>query len=183
MPTRCGLRRSASLFGGALRARRETLALGTTSTRLGAVHVAASSRGVVAVSLPGEEPRQFRLRVLRETQGATLVEERTPVVDRALRQISQYFTGRRRRFRVPIDLRVGPFAKRVLRALDRVPFGATVTYGSLARSIASPRAARAVGAALSRNPVPIVLGCHRVVASDGGIGGFGGALGALEMKR
>lgn len=159
------------------------VALGSEPTRLGSVHVAVTSRGVLAVSLPGERLATFRARVEEWAAPARLSARRTPLLDRALRQIREYFQSRRTKFDLPLDVRVPPFQQRVLRVLARVPFGATVAYGSLAKAMGAPRAARAVGAALARNPVPIVLGCHRVLAHDGSIGGFAGALADVETKR
>ena len=99
---------------------------------------------------------------------------------RARREILEYLRGRRRAFAVPLDLAaVPPFSRRILLAARRIPYGATVTYGQLARHALSPRAARAVGQAMARNPVPLLVPCHRVVAS-GGLGGFSGG---LVLKR
>ena len=91
-------------------------------------------------------------------------------------EIDEYFRGRRRRFTMPVDLSAvhAPFPRKVYETLRRdVGFGETVTYGELAEMAGRPGAARAVGNAMSRNPVPIVVPCHRVVASGGKIGGYG----------
>lgn len=97
-----------------------------------------------------------------------------------LRALEAYFAG----VPIPSDLslapEVTPFQRAVLQALARVPFGETRSYGELAREIGRPRASRAVGMALGRNPVPIVLPCHRVVGADGRLTGFGGG---VERKR
>ncbi|HET7045776.1 MAG TPA: methylated-DNA--[protein]-cysteine S-methyltransferase [Gaiellaceae bacterium] len=98
----------------------------------------------------------------------------------ARRQLDEYFAGERRVFDLPVDLRVPAFQRDVLRELARVPFGALATYGELARRIGKPRAARAVGGALNRNPVPIVLPCHRVVGARGALVGYAGG---LDRKR
>ncbi|WFB10112.1 methylated-DNA--[protein]-cysteine S-methyltransferase [Streptomyces sp. LX-29] len=100
----------------------------------------------------------------------------------AIRQLTAYFSGKARTFTVPLDwsLTTG-FNRRVLRALAaHVPYGTVVGYQDLADRIAEPGAARAVGMAMGGNPLPVVVPCHRVVESDGGIGGFGGG---LETKR
>ena len=95
-------------------------------------------------------------------------------------RIIEYLSGRRRRFSVPVDLSaVPPFHAKVLRAAGRIPRGRTVTYGELAAAVGRPRGARAVGQAMARNPVPLVVPCHRVVGS-GGLGGYGGG---LALKR
>lgn len=99
----------------------------------------------------------------------------------AARQISEYVRGERRSFDVALDLEEGsPFRRRVLEELARVPYGETVSYGELAERCGRPGAARAVGNAVGRNPVPVVLPCHRVVRSDGTPGEYGGG---RERKR
>jgi len=92
-------------------------------------------------------------------------------------QLERYFAGEPVRFRVPLDLRAGtPFQQKVWCALQRIPHGQTRSYAWVARQIGSPRAARAVGAACGANPVPVIVPCHRVIASDGALGGFSGGL-------
>ena len=98
-----------------------------------------------------------------------------------LAEIAEYLAGERREFSVPMDgAGLSPFTRRVLEACAQVPYGETVCYGEIARRIGKPRGARAVGQALGRNPVPLIVPCHRVVASGGGLGGFGGG---VELKR
>jgi O-6-methylguanine DNA methyltransferase len=98
-------------------------------------------------------------------------------VDRARRQLDEYFEGERHEFALDVDLRAtAPFARLVLTELARVPYGETTTYGTLAGRVGAPRAARAVGTVMNRNPIPIVLPCHRVVGSTGKLVGYGGGL-------
>ena len=102
-------------------------------------------------------------------------------LDDPRRQLEEYFEGGRDVFDLPADLTGVPaFQTHVLEELARVPYGQVTTYGALARTIGNPRAARAVGGALNRNPVPIVLPCHRVVGSTGSLVGYGGG---LDRKR
>ncbi len=103
----------------------------------------------------------------------------TPVVREAASQLEEYFAGERTVFDVPIELDGTEFQKQVWAELSRIPYGQTITYGDLARRVARPRAPRAVGQANGRNPVPVIVPCHRVVAGDG-IGGYGGG---LPLKR
>jgi methylated-DNA-[protein]-cysteine S-methyltransferase len=99
----------------------------------------------------------------------------------AEREIIEYLAGRRREFTVPVDMaNVPPFHEKVLRACRRIPYGKTLTYAELAGRAGSPRAARAVGQAMARNPLALVVPCHRVVATGGGLGGYGGG---LDLKR
>jgi methylated-DNA-[protein]-cysteine S-methyltransferase len=96
---------------------------------------------------------------------------------RAAVELSAYFEGERVAFTSPIDLQaVTPFRRRVLRRVAQVPYGEVVSYGQVAQSVGSPGAARAVGQAMAANPVPILVPCHRVIGSGGGLTGFGGGL-------
>ncbi|NLX22714.1 MAG: methylated-DNA--[protein]-cysteine S-methyltransferase [Phycisphaerae bacterium] len=107
-----------------------------------------------------------------------------PILFPALReQLRAYFAGQRVRFDVKLDLdALTPFQRSVLRACARIRYGATMTYGQLADRVGHPGAARAVGGALARNPVPLVIPCHRVVAADGSLGGFSAEQG-VALKR
>jgi O-6-methylguanine DNA methyltransferase len=95
-------------------------------------------------------------------------------------QLAEYFAGHRRSFDLPLDLRGTPFQLRAWTALCEIPFGTTQSYAEQARAIGSPRAFRAVGSANGANPVPIVVPCHRVVASGGSLGGYSAG---LPIKR
>ncbi|MDH4204435.1 MAG: methylated-DNA--[protein]-cysteine S-methyltransferase [Desulfobacteraceae bacterium] len=94
----------------------------------------------------------------------------------ALRQLEAYFAGKLKTFSLSLCLNVSPFQKKVLTALRRVPYGETVSYGELAKNIGNPKASRAVGQANARNPIPIVIPCHRVIGSSGKLTGFGGGI-------
>ena len=98
----------------------------------------------------------------------------------AVRQLDEYFAGERREFALPVSLDGTPFERAVWSRLLAIPYGATVTYGELARAIGQPEEFRAVGAAVGRTPVPIVVPCHRVIGSDGSLTGYGGG---LDRKR
>jgi methylated-DNA-[protein]-cysteine S-methyltransferase len=140
--------------------------------RLGRVEVAATASGVCAIALPQWNDHDLRLGPWEE---AGFRAERTPdaVVRQALSELRAYADGSSTTFDVALALRHLPaFTTRVLRALLAVPAGEVTTYGRLAAKAGSPGASRAVGGAVGRNPIPIIVPCHRVVASDG-IGGFG----------
>jgi methylated-DNA-[protein]-cysteine S-methyltransferase len=96
------------------------------------------------------------------------------------RQLGDYFAGRRTEFSLPLGLAGTPFQRRVWAALQEIPYGETISYGELAQQIGRPTAARAVGLANGRNPISIVVPCHRVVGSDGSLTGYGGG---LERKQ
>ena len=112
------------------------------------------------------------------------VPEADPVAGRLLaeaaRQLEEYFAGRRRHFDLPLDVTGTEFQRRVWKAVSEIPYGQTMTYAQLAAHIGSPRAFRAVGAANGANPVSILVPCHRVVASGGGLGGYSGG---LDLKK
>ncbi len=105
----------------------------------------------------------------------------TPALAFARSQLEDYFAGRRQVFTLPLHPLGTPFQLAVWRELARIPYGATISYGELARRIERPLAVRAVGAANGRNPLPIVLPCHRVIGSDGSLTGFGGGLPAKRF--
>ena len=100
----------------------------------------------------------------------------TPVIRQAERQLAEYFRGERQRFDVPLAPVGTPFQREVWTTLAGIPYGQTISYAQLAQRVAKPTAMRAVGAANGRNPLPIVLPCHRVIGADGSLTGFGGGL-------
>jgi methylated-DNA-[protein]-cysteine S-methyltransferase len=99
-----------------------------------------------------------------------------PVLVEAQRQLEEYFAGARRRFELPLAPLGTPFQQRVWRALQDIPYGATTSYGEIAQRMDSPQASRAVGAANGRNPIGIVVPCHRVIGSQGQLTGYAGGL-------
>lgn len=103
-----------------------------------------------------------------------------PVLEETVRQLTEYFLGERREFSVPLDLHGTPFQLRVWNALLAIPYGETRSYADLARTVGSPKAVRAIGRANGTNPVAIIVPCHRVIASNGTLCGYGGG---LEIKR
>lgn len=106
--------------------------------------------------------------------------EGTEIVDRAARQLSNYFAGKQREFQIPLAPRGTEFQQSVWRALQSIPYGQITSYGEIARQIGLPRASRAVGAANGANPIPIVIPCHRVIGASGTLTGYGGGLDIKE---
>lgn len=98
----------------------------------------------------------------------------------AREQLTEYFAGERKEFDLQLSLTGTEFQLLVLEELKRIPYGATTSYGDIAQRIGRPKAVRAVGAANGRNPIPIIVPCHRVIGSGGDLTGFGGGLGAKE---
>lgn len=97
-------------------------------------------------------------------------------VGEAIRQLREYFAGRRTGFDLPLAPEGTPFQRAVWRQVQEIPYGGTISYGELARRVGNPKASRAVGSANGANPIPIVIPCHRVIGADGKLGGFGGGL-------
>ena len=97
-----------------------------------------------------------------------------------MRQLDEYFSGARREFDLPLRLDGTEFQVKVLKELGKIPYGETTSYGAIAKRIGHPRAVRAVGAANGRNPIPIIVPCHRVVGKSGDLTGFGGGLETKE---
>ena len=142
---------------------------------LGAMRVATTERGLAYVQLPHASGRGFA-GWLRSQAPDARVEEAFAPNRRAVGQILQYLEGKRREFELELDPRGTPFQLRVWQELLRIPYGETRSYGDIARRIRKPRAVRAVGAANGSNPISLVIPCHRVIASDGSLGGYGGGL-------
>jgi methylated-DNA-[protein]-cysteine S-methyltransferase len=153
----------------------------------GPVHVAVSERGVVA--LDTLSPGDAFVAALERRFHAEIDTGSSPLLERAVRQLEEYLRGERRAFTLRVDLADRPAWDRlVLDAVRQIPWGETRSYGMLARHVDRPGAARAVGGAVGRSPIGIVVPCHRVIAGDGTLGGYGGdGLGSyergLELKQ
>jgi len=147
------------------------LATAEGRTQWGWVRVWGSSHGAVRVEGPQpQRPGPVSQRRPAPTQGLVWAWL-------AVGQIAEYLAGERRVFALQLDWRgISDFGRRVLQACQQIPYGQTETYGGLAKIIGSPGAARAVGQALGHNRLPLVVPCHRVIAADGSLGGFGGGL-------
>jgi methylated-DNA-[protein]-cysteine S-methyltransferase len=157
---------------------------GWAETRLGRLLVATTPRGVCAIELGSigddtESLARLRAFMLRRMSCPEWVADQGAVGEAAL-QLEEYARGERRRFELPLDLFGTDFERQVWRELRSIPFGATRTYGEVARALGAPGASRAVGRASGMNPLPLVVPCHRVLAAGGKLGGFSAGLG---MKR
>jgi methylated-DNA-[protein]-cysteine S-methyltransferase len=143
-------------------------------TQIGPLLLAVTERGLCRISFDPEPDRETE--TLARTFGVRVL--RAPrELDPVRRELDEYFEGRRRDFDLPIDLRGREgFSRDILERLAKVPYGEVTTYKSLAVEAGNPRAARAVGTIMNRNPIPIVLPCHRVVGSNGSLVGYGGGL-------
>jgi methylated-DNA-[protein]-cysteine S-methyltransferase len=144
----------------------------TMKSPLGTLTLVGSARGLAAV-LWEDEP-------LPEPGSAT-EDRHHPLLLQAQQQLEEYFTGKRRSFTVQLDPNGTEFQNKVWNALRTIPFGETRSYGQIADQIGSRKAVRAVGAANGRNPIPIIVPCHRVIGADGTLTGFAGGL-ALKAR-
>lgn len=151
-------------------------------TFLGDVCLAATEKGLCAVTVGNRKGRRWETRLRGMFPGESLARDRRRLAPYR-RELEEYLAGKRIRFTTPLDLRAvqGPFHRKVLRKLKELPHGRVISYGELAARAGSPRAARAVGAAMAGNPLPIVIPCHRVVAAAGRLGGF--SSGISQKKR
>ena len=166
----------------AARARREglaTVAYDTVDSPVGPLWMAIGPKGVAGVHF-GNEPSEGELRRLVRLYGPGILPDRRATAPLA-RELDEYFEGKRHDFDLDVDLAgLTPFHVRVLRALRRIPYGSLTTYMRLAKQAGNAKAPRATGRAVGANPIPIVVPCHRVIASDGSLGGYGGG---LDAKR
>lgn len=143
-------------------------------TRLGTFTIVAHDGHVVKIHMPGSRD-DWRAEIARWFPDEAPVQVEDPVLDIARQQIQEYADGRRRHFELPFKPMGTPFQDQVWAALRAIPYGETRSYGDLAAAIGRPGAARAVGQANARNPLPLLQPCHRVLGSDGGLGGWMGA--------
>jgi O-6-methylguanine DNA methyltransferase len=162
----------------------ETLATTKIDSAIGPLFLAASGKGLVALEfdarLPGQQSIRPNPRDLREERKDFKFEDSADELWPYVSELEGYFAGKRREFTFPIDLRGTDFQLACWRALLAIPYGETRTYADIARAVGKPNAFRAVGMANNRNPVAIVVPCHRVIASDGTLCGYGGG---LDVKR
>ena len=166
------------------RAGREGLidvAYATVDGPVGRLLVAETKTGLVRIAFGEKMPHDKVLLELAEDVSPRVLEDPARL-DSIRRQLDEYFEGRRTYFDVKLDWRLSHgFAQRVLRHTARIPYGRVSTYKEMAAAAGSPRGARAAGNALGANPIPIVVPCHRVLHSGGGIGGYGGGLDRKEF--
>ncbi len=149
---------------------------------VGQLLLAATERGLVRIAyLYPEQPLDEVLGELAAVVSPRVLSAPARL-DQTRRELDEFFAGRRQRFELALDRRLtaAPFARRVLAATSRIPFGAVSTYKAVAAEAGSPRGARAAGNALGGNPIPIVVPCHRVLHTGGGLGGY---TGGLDRKR
>ncbi|MFJ4949215.1 methylated-DNA--[protein]-cysteine S-methyltransferase [Streptomyces sp. NPDC088760] len=162
----------------------QRVAWAVVGTDIGPLMLAATRDGLVNVVFHASDAVRDRAleRLAARLGGRPVEDPDSPLLAEPIRQLRAYFAGERHDFDLPLDWSlISGFNRQVLRELaSGVPYGTVVGYGDLAGRVGQPGGAQAVGAAMGANPLPVVVPCHRVVESDGGIGGFGGG---LETKR
>jgi len=149
----------------------------TFSSPFGPITLVASDAALVRLEFGTSVPRIAGTEIIANSEKTSVYE----------RQLNEYLAGKRRYFDLRLDLRGTEFQRLCWQALFRIPYGETRSYAELARMVGRPRACRAVGAANGSNPIAIIVPCHRVIASDGTLGGYGGGLPAkrwlLELEQ
>ncbi len=162
----------------------ETLHYTTLNSPVGPLFLAASEHGLAACEfdarLPGQQTIRPNPRDLRAEGKTVRFEESTAAMEPYVRELEEYFAGQRRQFTFALDLRGTDFQLACWHALVAIPYGETRSYADIARAVGRPQGFRAVGMANNRNPVAIVVPCHRVIASNGTLCGYGGG---LDIKR
>lgn len=152
---------------------REVLIVDGAEAESLAFGVLVSERGVVAIDCLETLPSGGGIRGESETSH--------PIMKQTVRELCEYFAGERRVFEVSVDLKAGtPFQREVWAELSRIPYGQTISYGQQAKNMGRPSAVRAVGGANGKNPLPIIIPCHRVLSSAGKLHGFAAG---LDLKR
>jgi methylated-DNA-[protein]-cysteine S-methyltransferase len=145
------------------------LAYKNIDSPVGKLKLVATEKGLAAVLWENDKPSRVRL-------GEMVEDEKHPILIEAERQLGEYFDGKRKTFSVALDMKGTNFQRNVWKALLAIPFGETRSYGQLAEQVGNSKAARAVGAANGRNPISIIVPCHRVIGSSGKLTGFAGGL-------
>ena len=139
----------------------------TIETPIGTIGIRTNSKGVYRLHLAND---------LNYTEAETPYNNQSPILKNALKQLRQYFNENRTTFSVPLDLQMPPFYKKALLEVAKISFGKTVSYQEIARRAGNAKASRAAGSANANNPIAIFIPCHRILASDGTLGGYGGGL-------
>ena len=148
------------------------------ATEFGTVRTAATEKGLALIMLPGSKEAEFKKALQKDFPKFEKVAANKHTRD-AKKQISAYLNGRLTKFTLKLDIQGTDFQKKALKKVAAIPFGKTKTYGDIAKAINSPNASRAVGSANATNRLPLVIPCHRVVATTG----LGGYAGGLKMKK
>ncbi|HEY3434721.1 MAG TPA: methylated-DNA--[protein]-cysteine S-methyltransferase [Solirubrobacterales bacterium] len=155
------------------------VAYASADSPFGPLLLASTKRGLIRVGLPSQDPDKLLTELAERVSPRVL--EAPAELDQVRRELDLYFAGKLDHFDLPLDWRLSSgFRQRVLRAIDRIPYGQTRSYTEMARKAGNERAVRAAGTACGSNPIPLVVPCHRVLRTSGALGGYGGG---LPMKQ
>jgi len=157
----------------------EYIYLARYNSKIGLLKIASSEKGVCKIALPNEEENLCIHWLKQRFPQYSIIENPAKNLD-VVQQLQEYFAGKRKKFDVKLHLAGTPFEKKVWKALTEIPYGKTASYAEIASKIGKPTAFRAVGNANGKNPIPIIIPCHRVINSSGELGGYGGG---LDLKR
>ncbi|NLL78602.1 MAG: methylated-DNA--[protein]-cysteine S-methyltransferase [Clostridiales bacterium] len=152
-------------------------------TEIGKIVIEADEKAVIRLGFSGEKERKAGFGSDLSAAGLEKQADEVPgvwtksvLLEQAVRELLEYLNGQRKRFEVPLSPKGTPFQEKVWEELCQIPYGEVSTYGELAVRIGNPKGARAVGMALNRNPIMIMVPCHRIIGKDGSLTGFGGGL-------
>ena len=155
------------------------IAYTSIETKIGTLFLASSKKGICKIGLPRKKTSTNLDWLKNHFPDDEIVEDKK-YLSKLTGELKQYFSGQLKNFESPIDLQISPFRKKALLAVSEIPCGQTASYKEIAEKINNPKAVRAVGSANANNPIPILIPCHRVIAQNGSMGGYGGG---LIMKR
>ncbi len=142
-------------------------------TQIGNLGLIRNDDYLLKIYLPNKEISKQILQQIYPNEN--IVENKSGFND-VVNQLTEYFAGKRKRFTIKTKIQLSPFYKKTLTEVAKVPYGETVSYSQIAQKLNSPKAARAVGSANARNPLPIIIPCHRIIANNGKLGGYAGGL-------
>ncbi len=144
---------------------------------IGTLGLVRDEECLLKIFLPNDEITEQKLR--REYPNESIAENSSGFED-VISQLTEYFDGKRKQFKIKTKLEIAPFYKKALSEIIKTPYGKTTSYRKIAQQLHNPKAARAVGTANARNPLPIIIPCHRIITSSGKLGGYAGG---LKMKK
>lgn len=146
-------------------------------TQIGNLGLVRDNDYLLRVYLPNEDISE---QILQKIYPNKNIVENKSGFDDVVNQLTEYFTGKRKHFTIKTKMKISPFYKKALAEVTKVPYGKTVSYSQIAQKLNNPKAVRAVGSANARNPFPIIIPCHRIIANNGKLGGYAGG---LKMKK
>lgn len=147
---------------------------GIYKSPVGPLHIVADDKAIRAILFGSKGINKYKV------EGDGLIPKETPLLKKTYKQLDEYFAGKRKDFDLPLNPQGTEFQMKAWRGLQSIPFGKTISYQELAKKIKNPKAIRAVGGANNKNPICIVIPCHRVIGKDGRLVGFGGGLPTKE---